>query len=982
MQTRAPFIIGRNAQLDTIERALADARTGFGGAVFLMGEPGIGKSRLALAAAERAAAAGMQVLRGRGSTVGPTVPFRPLTEALLSRFRGRPLPQDLELAPYRPVLGRLMPEWGHPDGQYGDSLIVLAEAVLRLLAALGRDAGCLLVLEDLQDADAETLAVVEYLVDNAAGQPVVLLAAVGGEPSEARDLAHSATRRQTGRVLELPPLDRDEVYLLVAAALGTERGGVPDAVAGRLWEHSAGNPFIAEELLHAMVDNGVLVRGATGWRVVGELRTDVPATLVRGVAHRIDRLGPPGRMLLSAAATLGHRFPLSVVQRVLGSAEDATHARVQAAIEAQLVVPDEPAPDWFAFRHPTTPRALLAQLTPLDRAQLSRRAADVIESLHPELPGHWCSMVAALRQAAGDPVEAARRYAQAGRRALDDGAAGSAVTLLERARELAADSRDPRARADILEALLPALAESGAFERAFELAEALDELGWAGLAARRRAALHTRLAKVAHSAGRWPDGIVQIRKARLLLGEDGADSDTAPIDTVAAFLALDSPSPGRNEIAADLARRAVVAAERVPLPQVACQAWQLLGTLARGRDLAESDTCFDRAVLLAEQHRLPIARIYAMVRLGGNRCLADGDTSGLRRAGREAMRVGAITASLTVDAILAMQSVLTGDVESAARQLAEVERSTSRLHLLSILRYALVVRATLAAHRADRAEMAQALDEFKRWDGEHSPELPLAVGMARVFCALLEEDTHQLGRELEAAAEIDRENPSTFHLSGRHGLYLLLDVLAGRAGWPELAQVAGVAAGQMRWNQIFVELARAVLLGRDGDGTAADAAAAVAQAAAEPFPTARHLGLRLVAEEAHRYGWGDAEGWLRRAEEHFHRAGVPAVASACRGLLRRIGASVPQRRTGADRVPATLRALSVTVREYEVFELLAERLNNRAIGTRLHISPRTVEKHVASLIIKTERPGRAALTEYAAAAQQHRPSPTTSGATG
>jgi DNA-binding CsgD family transcriptional regulator len=980
MQTRAPFIVGRNAQLDTIERALADARTGAGSSVFLVGEPGIGKSRLALAAAERATAAGMPVLRGRGSTVGPTVPFRPLTEALLSQFRGRPLPQDLELAPYRPVLGRLMPEWGHPDGQYGDSLIVLAEAVLRLLAALGRDAGCLLVLEDLQDADTETLAVVEYLVDNAAGQPIVLLAAVGAEPSEAHDLAHSATRRQAGRILELPPLDRDEVHQLVAAALGTERDGVPDPVAVRLWEHSAGNPFIAEELLHAMVDNGVLARGASGWRVVGELRTDVPATLVRGVAQRIDRLGPPGRMLLSAAATLGHRFPLSVVRRLLGTTEEDTHARVQAAIEAQLVVPDEPAPDWFAFRHPTTARALLAQLSPLDRAQLSRRAADVIESLHPDLPGHWCPMVAALWQAAGDPAEAARRYTQAGRRALGDGAAGSAVTLLERARELAADG-DPPARADILEALLPALAETGAFERAFQLAETLDELGWAGLAAHRRAALHTQLAKVAHLAGRWSDGIVQIRKARLLLGADVADEDAAPVDTAAAFLALDSPSPGRIEIATDLARRAVVAAERVPLPQVACQAWELLGTLARGRDLAESDTCFEHAILLAEQHRLPISRVYALVRLGGNRCLADGDTSGLRRAGQEALRVGAITAGLTVDAILAMQSVLTGDFEAAGEQLAEVERSTSRLQLLSILRYVLVVRATLAAHRADRAEMAQALDEFKRWDGQHSPELPLAVGLARVFCALLEEDTQQLERELATAAEIDRENPSAFHLSGRHGLYLLLDVLAGRAGWPELTDVAGVAAGQLRWNRHFVELARAVLLGRDGDGPAADAAATAAQAAAEPFPIARHLGLRLVAEEANRYGWGDAEGWLRRAEEHFHSAGLPAVASACRGLLRQIGASVHQRRTGADRVPAALRALSVTVREYEVFELLAERLNNRAIGTRLHISPRTVEKHVASLIIKTDLPGRAALAEYAAAQRQHRPARATSGFT-
>ena len=391
MQTRASLIVGRDDLIDGMKQALGKANSGNGGALFLVGEPGIGKTRLAVLAAEKAAELGMRVLRGRGSTIGPMVPFRPLTEALLSLFRGRPLPEDSALGPYRPMLGRLVPEWGQPDGQHGDSLVVLAEAVLRLLAVEGRDGGCLLVLEDLQDADAETLAVVEYLVDNVEYQPILVVATIREEPSAALDLAHSATRRHTGDLLHLKPLGRTEVAELVSACLAVEPDAVPPSVAERLWADSAGNPFVIEELLHALVSNGVLARGMNGWRVVGELRVEVPAALVRGIAHRTDRLSPQGRALLAVGATLGHRFPLSVVQRVLGIDDRTLLAQLQAGIAAQLIMPDEPGPDWYTFRHPLTAEALLAQLTPSDRAQLSGRAADAIEELHPGLAGQWCA---------------------------------------------------------------------------------------------------------------------------------------------------------------------------------------------------------------------------------------------------------------------------------------------------------------------------------------------------------------------------------------------------------------------------------------------------------------------------------------------------------------------------------------------------------------------------------------------------------------
>ncbi len=317
MRPREHYVIGRDSELRIVERALDDARGRRGGVVFLVGEAGIGKSRLAAEAVDTAFDSGMRVLRGRSSTTGPTIPFRPLTEALMSLFRdGEPV-EELALGPYRPALGQLIPDWDTGD-RASVSMVVLGEAVLRLLMASGKDRGVLLLLEDLHDADPETLAVVEYLVDNLQHTPVLLLATIRTEFCDALELAPSANRRGIGTVLELRPLTRPQVRDLVAAQLGTQPDKVPQAALQRLWDDSAGSPFLAEELLQSMVSSGTLVRGPDGWRVVGELRSDVSVTLARGILRRIDRLGPRGLSLFSAAAVLGRRFPLTVLQKMTG----------------------------------------------------------------------------------------------------------------------------------------------------------------------------------------------------------------------------------------------------------------------------------------------------------------------------------------------------------------------------------------------------------------------------------------------------------------------------------------------------------------------------------------------------------------------------------------------------------------------------------------------------------------------------------------
>ena len=170
-----------------LRSALAAARGGAGGVVFLTGEAGIGKSRLAGELAAEARARGVRVLAGRAVPAGTASPYRPLTEALLQALRERAVPGRR-----RPgaVAARAAGDGPVPGGRGQDGgrtrrllPAVRGEAVLQLLRRLAGPAGLLLVLEDLHWADPDTLAVLEYLSDNLAAEPVLCVATCRDEPA-------------------------------------------------------------------------------------------------------------------------------------------------------------------------------------------------------------------------------------------------------------------------------------------------------------------------------------------------------------------------------------------------------------------------------------------------------------------------------------------------------------------------------------------------------------------------------------------------------------------------------------------------------------------------------------------------------------------------------------------------------------------------------------------------------------------------------
>lgn len=972
MRNRSSTVVGRDRELRVIQDALAAVATGRGGTVFLVGESGIGKSRLAASAADRAFDTDLVLMQGRGSAIGPMVPFRSLTEALLSLLRADVAIDVAALGPYRPVLARLIPDWGPPAAeQDGGSLVILAEAVLRLTGLAGQGRGCLVSLDDLQDADAESLAVVEYLIDNLGRQPTLLLCAIRDEPCPALELAQSAARRGTAVLVELDRLDQPGVRDLAAACLSMPAGDLPEPAVDLLWAGSAGNPFLVEELLGGIVDGGLLVPTGPGWRMAEPPPADVPATFARTVARRVAALGPATQELLSVAAVTGPRFSLAVMQAVTGMPDRELLSHLHDEPGAQLVQPDDQLPDWYTFGHGLIREAMLTLLAPAERARLAGRVADAIEKVYPGLPGEWCHTAATLRLDAGTPVPAGRLFAEAGRRAVAQGAARSAVGLLDKAWRLLSDA-DAAERADTLEHLLYALAEAGLVERALASVGTFDQVG--GLDPRRRARLHTRLAWAALIADPGPKGLAQITAARSLLGPDADEADTAPVDVMEAHLVLDQPGPGQLDKAVALARRAAEVADRVPLPVVACQAWQLLGALLRSTDPDEATACLERARATAVRHDLPIWEIHALVRLGNDDAMRDGRLDRLEQARNQATLVGAVTARYQAEQSIALYTTLQGDFATAATLVDQVFVAATRLKLVECVHYVLLVRAVLAGHRGRRKEMDEALAAFRHWAGDALPMYaPRLHGLARAFCALLEENRPRAAEELTSARHAEDTTPTVYHLTGRYGLHLLLQALSDTITPDAYAAVTSTPAAGLRWDRMFALFGQAVLAGRAGDGDEAVAAVTEALAVGAPYAMGRHLGLRLVSEAAMADGWGNPVDWLREAEDFFHSSDVPAVASACRALLRSSGVKVSQRRSGVADIPPDLRSAGLTVREYEVLRLLADRLGNREIADRLHLSTRTVEKHVSSLITKTGLPNRIALSKYAVAAGHDTP---------
>jgi DNA-binding CsgD family transcriptional regulator len=961
-QVLCPVLVGRDEETRRLRAALTAAGAGRGSTMFLAGEAGIGKTRLVREIARTAGEQGLTVLSGRAVAGGAPTPFRPFAEALTSAGRAGRLPAGTELGPFRPVLGRLIPQWRPEQPVPGEeSPVFLGEAVLRLLHVLAPRAGCVLVLEDLHWADRETLALLEYLADNLATERVLCLATFR-EDSEAAALARGLAARGSAAVLALGRLDPVATADMTRACLAAADLPAPDlpaAVHAFVADRTEGIPFLVEEVLAGLVREGALTERDGRWHAADLDASGVPATFAEAIRRRLDGMSADARQVIGAAAVLGRRFDWALLGPVAGLADAAVVTALRDGVGLQLIVAER---DSFRFRHALTHEAVLAGLLPPERAMLAGRALAAAEAAHPGLPGAWCTLAADLAGRAGDAPRAGALLLEAGRRDLAAGALASAERTLTRAAHLAG----PALGASVDEALAEVFALSGQVDRAIETGRML--LARLGPPSPRAAHLHLGIARAAIAGARWAEAAASIEVAR-----ESAGADTAPVDACAAQVAA---GRGRLEEAERLARAALHAAEGHPggpgfpgvqgvQPEVACEALEVIGRVARQRDLEAAERAFARAADLAAAHGLPLWRLRALHELGTIDQLRTESVDRLEQARELAVAQGALALTATLDLQIAAglnKQFRADEALAAARRSADA----SRRFRLATLPMALIFQATAHAVRGEEGPMEDLIAEAVALAPGDQDVLGCAWGHCRATFSLLAADLGAAHERMTTGAGLLLSSPATI-APPFLGLWPLLGALLGRDADHAAVRVRAAHGTRHLVVAALLGYADAILAGQRGQPGDAEAAFAAADQQMGPLVAwYRQYARRLAAEAALAGGWGEPVAWLREAAGYFAGRGEDRVAAACRALLRQAGATVPRNRSGDGEVPGSLRALGVTGREADVLRLVVQGLGNREIAERMFLSPRTVEKHVASLLAKTGL-RRAQLAGYSAA---------------
>ncbi len=969
----SPVLVGRDAELRALITALDAAATGAGRAVFLTGDPGVGKSRLAAELSSVAAARGFTSYHGRAVQSASPAPFRPFTEALIQLGRTGPLARAASQTEYSPVLGALVPDLGAaPRANPEVNPLTVAEAMLRVLALTGT--GSVLVLEDLHWADPETLATVDYLADNLAGRDVLLVATLrDDEPSAGLDIARSVSARRSAELIKVPRLTEHEVEEMAAACLDADPATA--AAVSRLLENCDGLPFAVEEILAAALASGELEHRPDGWRLREDISTGMPESIVGSVQNRLAALQPAAAEVVVTAAVLGREFDWTLLPAICGSADGEVIAALGQAKGVQLIEPHEFGHGWLRFRHSLTRAAIISGLLPPDLARRSAAAAAAAEAAHPGLPESWCELAAALYGVAGQHGQAARLLLEAGRRALVDGAAGTAAETLSAARaQLAeADAADQALAADVDEGLVKALALTGDLARLVPAAEeAVARLEASGAEPRRQARILLMAART-ESEGDAAAASAHLGAARAIADRLGNPITSSWADAVAARCAMDA---GDLQGAERLARRSLASAEAAGLAgwaaEVAFESLEVIGRRERVRDLGAARAAFERAAQIADGEEFAVRRINALHELGTIDMIQRGDTARLSEAGSLARQAGAIATATAIDLQLANIWCLGTDLDHAmvaARRCEQGARliSAPRIEALALAAQALIYGITGnrkgAKSAAGRAESVLPGD----------PEVLAATwGQDRVVASLFRDDIRQAVRDAATGMGYVEQAPQQAPPRA-WAFYTLLQATSGGDGHVALkrARDAGAAVG---WNQGWLVYAQAVLEGRAGHHRRANALAAEAEERFRPYaPWWNHLARRLVVADAIKDSWGNPAAWLREATREFDANGQHRLASACRVVLRQSGERAPRAGRGEAHVPAEMRRLGVTSREMDVFLLLAQGMSNADIATRLFISRKTVESHIANLVSKTGQAGRRGLVANAGRFARLRP---------
>jgi predicted ATPase/class 3 adenylate cyclase len=456
--------VGRQGELEQLERAWELAREGRGQVVGVVGEPGVGKSRLYYEF-KLQARRGCLVLETFSVSHGKAYPLLPLLELLKTYFQltpqddarrrreqvtGKLLTLDRSLEDTLPYLLALL-----GDTESTAQLVQIdpplrrrrtLEAITRVLLRESLNQPLLLLIEDLHWLDSETNAWLHLLSDRVPTAPLLLL--VNYRP----EYQHPWSSKTYYTQLRLDPLGREEAHALLTALLGDAPG--LDALKQLILARTDGNPFFMEEFVQALVEQSILVRevaagGQTARTRLTQSLTAIalPPTVQGVLAARIDRLPAEDKALLQTLAVLGKEFSWSLLTQVAHQPDEELQ-RLLAHLQAEEFIYEQPAfpESAYTFKHALTQEVAYNAVLLERRRVLHERAAQAIEGLFAErLPEHYHALAHHYSRS-GNTAKAIDYLQRAGQQAVERSAYAEAVSHLTSALDLLTTLPETHAR--------------------------------------------------------------------------------------------------------------------------------------------------------------------------------------------------------------------------------------------------------------------------------------------------------------------------------------------------------------------------------------------------------------------------------------------------------------------------------------------------------------------------------------------------------
>jgi DNA-binding CsgD family transcriptional regulator len=946
VRRRSP-LVGRAAELAAFEQAWERVESGNRQVVFIGGEPGAGKSRLAAEVAGKLADHDVAVLVG-SSTADAGVPYEPFAGALdrlllagpagcLAVPLGEAAQQLRRLSSH---VDRHVAVAGAPD-ETGMAQRVLFDALTGFLRRLAIDRRLALILEDLHWAQSPTLAMLEQVVSGCADVPVLVVGTFRTtRPDRSDELVTrlAEMHRFDGvRRLDLEGLDTEAIAEFVGQTQHV-RGPTARTTAALLRDRTGGNPFFLTELCNDLESRG-------GIATLG-LQQTVPSSIGDAIARRLVGLGSAVEEILEQAAVLGETFDLPAL--IASSQTDlaATLAAVDSAEGVGLIRAVPGSDSEYSFVHALTRETVMGRMAASRLRIMHGRAAEALEeradpSVVPRLANHYL-----LAHVLGYHERALRYARDAARMAEQSLAYEEAAKWYDRAASLPELSLAERARTHLDAAAN--YVRAGHFSHArgiYERISATDD------------PLIRLEAAVGYEDANWRPGLAASKAADLLasaLESCGLEIDDPRYVHALASFGRALAFAGETARAADIGILAIEHARTVNDPRVTQHALET--SLWHGLTPDMSEVQFERtaeltrmAVSVRDYETLGSAshfRAMASYQAGRPEELA----ASVAELQRSAQACGQPFFGFVGACVQAGLAYLGGDFGGTERWAEIALRTGSSLHGDSTDGSYGVQMFMIRRESGELKRFSGFVDGSETFAGRWVPgllalytELSCERGMTRALKQLLNRNLAEHTAEAQWPMELVFMLEAALALGDRE---------AARALRPFVARYEGknLMSGQ------FVALF----------GSADRYLARIAGILGENAVAERHFGVALdmdrrmgstvhVAETLARHALFVA---TRDCAEEARRLAVEArTIAAPIGQVRVLDLVSSLVTNGPD---------GLTDREVEVLRLLAAGLSNRAIGERLYISTNTAANHVRSILLKTGAANRTQAAMYAA----------------